>query len=146
MIPLPYFWKVSKVYVRNPHKKCYYIYNLFFRSCEEISGNSTAREEDRQLLLVTNLAPHLDINLEMICHHTSLLWFAPWTEVMSRVENVWVIYVMPKNNGWGAVLRIRDPGLFETWNRDSRWVKNQIRIRDEQPGSYFGEIRNNSLG
>jgi hypothetical protein len=47
-----------------------------------------------------------------LASHITLLWFATPTEIMRRVGNVWVIYVMPKNNGWGAVLRIRDPGLL----------------------------------
>jgi hypothetical protein len=33
-------------------------------------------------------------------------------------------------------IRIRDPG----------WVKNRIRIRDDQPGSYFRELRNQFFG
>jgi hypothetical protein len=32
--------------------------------------------------------------------------------------------------------------LFDPWIRDPGWV-DSIRIRDEQPGSYFLEIRNN---
>jgi hypothetical protein len=44
-------------------------------------------------------------------------------------------------------IRIRDPGLgtFLTpgaWIRDPGWKKVSIRIRDEQPGSYFLELRN----
>ncbi len=76
-----------------------------------------------QSLLVI-FASHQNINLEMICHHTSLLWFATPTEVMRRVGNVWVIHVTSKNNGWRAVLRIRDPGLFDTWIWDPGWAKN----------------------
>jgi hypothetical protein len=30
--------------------------------------------------------------------------------------------------------------------RDPGWVKVRIRIRDEQPGSYFLELRNHFLG
>jgi hypothetical protein len=37
------------------------------------------------------------------------------------------------------VLRIRIRCLFDPWIRDPGWVKN--RIRDEQPGSYFRELR-----
>jgi hypothetical protein len=41
-----------------------------------------------------------------------------------------------------------DPGsgigcLFDPWIRDPGWEKVSIRIRDEQPGSYFLELRNN---
>jgi hypothetical protein len=32
--------------------------------------------------------------------------------------------------------------LFDTWIRDPGWEKVSIRIRDEQPGSYFLELRN----
>ncbi len=44
--------------------------------------------------------------------------------------------------------RIRDPVLF--WHRDRGWVKKTrsrsgIRIRDEQPGSFFREFRNHFL-
>jgi hypothetical protein len=43
-------------------------------------------------------------------------------------------------------LRIRDPGgigcLFDPCIRDPGWEKVSIRIRDEQPGSYFLELRN----
>jgi hypothetical protein len=40
-----------------------------------------------------------------------------------------------------------DPGsgigyLFDPWIRDPRWEKVSIRIRDEQPGSHFLELRN----
>jgi hypothetical protein len=40
-----------------------------------------------------------------------------------------------------------DPGsgircLFNPWIRDPGWEKVSIRIRDEQPGSYFLELRN----
>ena len=40
-----------------------------------------------------------------------------------------------------------DPGsgigcLFDPWIRDPGWEKVRIRIRDEQPGSYFLELRN----
>jgi hypothetical protein len=41
-------------------------------------------------------------------------------------------------------LRIRDPVPF--WPLDPRWVKNKIRIRDEQPGSYFRELGNQFFG
>jgi hypothetical protein len=27
--------------------------------------------------------------------------------------------------------------LVDPWIRDPEWVKNRVRIRDEQPGSYF---------
>ncbi len=30
--------------------------------------------------------------------------------------------------------------LFDPWNRDPRWVKIRVRIRDEQPGSYFRDL------
>jgi hypothetical protein len=41
----------------------------------------------------------------------------------------------------------QDPGsgigcLFDPWIRDPGWEKVSIRIRDEQPGSYFLELRN----
>jgi hypothetical protein len=44
-----------------------------------------------------------------------------------------------------------DPGfgiqcLFDPWIRDPKRVKIGIRIRDEQSGSYFRELRNNFLG
>jgi hypothetical protein len=44
-------------------------------------------------------------------------------------------------------IRIRDSGcrigcLFDPWIRDPGWEKVSIRIRDEQPGSYFLELRN----
>jgi hypothetical protein len=48
-----------------------------------------------------------------------------------------------------SVLRIRDPGsgaFLTPWIRDPGWVKTRIRIRDEQHGSYFQELRNNFLG
>jgi hypothetical protein len=32
--------------------------------------------------------------------------------------------------------------LFDPWIRDPGWEKVNIRIRDEQPGSYFFELRN----
>jgi hypothetical protein len=32
--------------------------------------------------------------------------------------------------------------LFDPWIRDPGWEKVSIRIRDEQPGSYFLELRN----
>jgi hypothetical protein len=40
-----------------------------------------------------------------------------------------------------------DPGsgigcIFDPWIRDPGWEKVSIRIRDEQPGSYFLELRN----
>ncbi len=43
-----------------------------------------------------------------------------------------------------------DPGsgircLFAPWIRDSGWVKIEIRICDEHPGSYFRELRNSFL-
>jgi hypothetical protein len=41
-----------------------------------------------------------------------------------------------KNQGCGSGIRCRDPG----------WLKCQIRIRDEQPGSYFRKLRNHFLG
>jgi hypothetical protein len=42
---------------------------------------------------------------------------------------------------------VADPGsgigcLFDPWIRDPGWKKVSIRIRDEQPGSYFLELRN----
>jgi hypothetical protein len=40
------------------------------------------------------------------------------------------------------VLRIRIRCLFDPWIRDVY----KIRIRDEQPGSYFRELRNHFLG
>jgi hypothetical protein len=42
-----------------------------------------------------------------------------------------------------AVLRIRDPVPF--CPLDPAWKKIRIRIRDEQPGSNFRELRNNFL-
>ncbi len=42
-------------------------------------------------------------------------------------------------------IRIRDPVPF--WPLDPGWwVKNRIRIRDEQPGSYIRELRNQFYG
>ncbi len=43
-----------------------------------------------------------------------------------------------------------DPGseigcLFDHWILDPGWEKVSIRIRDEQPGSYFLELRNHFL-
>ncbi len=43
-------------------------------------------------------------------------------------------------------------GYIKVWltisvaDPDPGWVKIRIRIRDEQPGSYFRELRNNFLG
>jgi hypothetical protein len=38
-------------------------------------------------------------------------------------------------------------GVFLTPVRDPGWIKKiKIRIRDEHPGSYFRELRNNFLG
>ncbi len=44
-----------------------------------------------------------------------------------------------------------DPGsgigcLFDPWIRDPGWEKVSIRIRDEQLGSYFLELRNHFFG
>jgi hypothetical protein len=42
-----------------------------------------------------------------------------------------------------------DPGsgaFCDPWIRNPGWVKSRIRIRDEQPGSYFLELRNNFFG
>jgi hypothetical protein len=39
--------------------------------------------------------------------------------------------------------------LFDPWIRDPGWVKKSesgIRIRVEQPGSYFRKLRNNFMG
>ncbi len=41
--------------------------------------------------------------------------------------------------------------LFDPWNRDPGWVESQhpdpgSGIRDEQPGSYFLELRNHFFG
>jgi hypothetical protein len=36
--------------------------------------------------------------------------------------------------------------LFDPWIRDPGWVEVSIRIRDEQPGSYFLELRNHFFG
>ncbi len=41
-----------------------------------------------------------------------------------------------------------DPGLgaiFDPWIRDPGWEKVSIRVRDEQPVSYFLELRNHSF-
>ncbi len=48
-----------------------------------------------------------------------------------------------KKSAFFAVLQIqmRDPVLFRSL--DPGWEKIKIRIRDEYPGSYFREIRNN---
>ncbi len=51
--------------------------------------------------------------------------------------------------GWvksGSVsgIRIRDQAPF--WSLDPGWGKVRIRIRDEQPGSSFLELRNNFFG
>jgi hypothetical protein len=36
---------------------------------------------------------------------------------------------------------------FDPWLRDPGWVKKiKIRIQDENPGSYFRELRNNFFG
>jgi hypothetical protein len=45
-------------------------------------------------------------------------------------------------------IRIWDPVrcLFDPWICDPEWVKIKIRIRDEHPGTYFRELRNNFLG
>jgi hypothetical protein len=40
-----------------------------------------------------------------------------------------------------TVLRIRIRASVPIWPRDQGWVKIRIRIRDEQPGSYFRELR-----
>ncbi len=55
---------------------------------------------------------------------------------------MWIVTI---NVQWFTVLLIRiwDPVPF--WPRDPGWVKNQdpgSRIWDEQPGSYFRELRN----
>jgi hypothetical protein len=45
-----------------------------------------------------------------------------------------------------TVLRDPDPGsgaFITPWIRDPGWVKIRIRIRDEQTGSYFRELRKN---
>jgi hypothetical protein len=44
--------------------------------------------------------------------------------------------------GSGFVIRC----LFDPWILDPGWVKVRIRTRDEQPGSYFLELRNHFLG
>jgi hypothetical protein len=36
--------------------------------------------------------------------------------------------------------------LFDPWIRDPGWEKVSIRIRDEQPRSYFLELRNHFFG
>jgi hypothetical protein len=46
-----------------------------------------------------------------------------------------------------SLTSVADPGsgigyLFDPWIRDPGWKKDSIRIRDEQPGSYFLELRN----
>jgi hypothetical protein len=53
---------------------------------------------------------------------------------------------IPKNNIIPLITSVADPDpgsrircLFDPWIRDQGWVK--IRIRDEQPGSYFRELR-----
>jgi hypothetical protein len=48
------------------------------------------------------------------------------------------------------VLRIRIPdqesdAFFDHWIWDPGWVKVEIRISDEHPGSYFRELRNSFL-
>jgi hypothetical protein len=51
--------------------------------------------------------------------------------------------------GFFAVLRIRicDPVPFYPWIRDPGWVESQHpEIRDEQPGSYFLELKNHCFG
>jgi hypothetical protein len=46
-----------------------------------------------------------------------------------------------------ALLRIRIRCFFDPWIRDPGGIKKiKLRIRDEHPGSYFREIRNNFLG
>jgi hypothetical protein len=47
----------------------------------------------------------------------------------------------------GSSVADRDPGsgigcLFDPWIRDPGWEKVSIRIRDEQPGLYFLDLRN----
>jgi hypothetical protein len=42
------------------------------------------------------------------------------------------------------MLRMRDPVPFGPL--DPGWVKHRIRIRDDQPGSYFRELRNQFFG
>jgi hypothetical protein len=42
----------------------------------------------------------------------------------------------------GSGSGIRDWVPFDPWIRDPGWEKVSIRIRDEQPGSYFLELRN----
>jgi hypothetical protein len=46
------------------------------------------------------------------------------------------------------IIRIRDPGTFLIPGPGSGMgeITIRIRIRDEQPGSYFRELRNNFLG
>jgi hypothetical protein len=34
--------------------------------------------------------------------------------------------------------------LFDPWIRDPGWLKIKIRIKDDHPGSYFRELRNNT--
>ncbi len=46
--------------------------------------------------------------------------------------------------GVGSWIGIRC--LFHSWIRDPGRIKNRIRIRDEQPESYFRELRNLFLG
>jgi hypothetical protein len=52
-----------------------------------------------------------------------------------------------KKKYFSAVLRIRirDWVPFDPWIRDPGWEKVSIRIRDEQPGSYYLELRNHFL-
>jgi hypothetical protein len=53
---------------------------------------------------------------------------------------------------WPTVFSVADPDLgsgigclFDPCIRDPGWEKVSIRIRDEQPGSYFLELRNQFL-
>jgi hypothetical protein len=48
------------------------------------------------------------------------------------------------HKGEASVADPRIRCLFDPWIRDG--YKIRIRIRDEQPGSYFRELRNNFLG
>jgi hypothetical protein len=64
---------------------------------------------------------------------TPLHWQARW-QVVSELRN--------QCCESGSGIRC----LFDPWIRDPGWVKVRIRIRDEQPGSYFLELRNLFFG
>jgi hypothetical protein len=54
-----------------------------------------------------------------------------------RYENVKYLYTHCCGSGSGFRC------LFDPWIRDPEWVKkNRVRIRDDQPGSYFRMLKN----